>query len=848
MGRGIKGFLKFLINFIKNKLSLAQKQKLKNMISPKQRELITRIMTSRQDAVEKEIKTAKRLFLNLGFRERGYEAFMEKVMDSFNPSLQQKAIWELAVWHSDQYTKKDAKKSLELLERLSSNASTASEHPGFLDQRAIIHAENHEYLGDKKRAREIIRSAPGYGKNPDLFLAMANTYVEEGRLHWINKALDLYSLSTVTLKDSSGQPFFDSLSVASSDKNQQQVQKEKITVIMPVYNSERVIVTAIQSVLNQSWANLEVIVVDDGSTDNTVEIIEALLKKDDRLNLMKSSSNGGAYAARNTALKVATGDFVTTHDADDWSHPKKMEIQIRYLLEHPAVIGNTSQQVRATDDMKLFRRGKPGYYIFDNMSSFMFRRERVMNKLGYWDSVRFGADSELIRRIKRLYGEKSVVNLKTGPLSFQRQSSESLTANDFFGYHGYFMGARKEYFESFNYYHSTTDTLYYEFPLTKRPFAIPEPMKPDRACHPSQVRHFDVIIVSDFRLDGGSNLSNIEEIKAQKEKGIRTGLVQLSRFDYNASKPINPKIRELLDGECVQMIVYGENVTCDQLILRYPPILQEKQIYVPTITANEVHVIINQTPLSDYGPSGVVRYNLKTCQKNLIYYFGKKGVWYPIGPLVRETLHQHHSEELSAINLSNEDWVNIINVEEWRRTFVGRERTGKLKLGRHSRDSEVKWPSDKKELLAIYPDSPNYEVYVMGGAETPKKVLGKLPHNWKVYDFGAMEAKEFLAKLDVFVYYTHPDWVESFGRVILEAMAVGVPVIIPTQYKKLFGEAAIYSTSDDVQTHIDQLMKDPTYYEQQVTKALEFVEKQFGYTKHYNRLQIKQWSKAAVEI
>lgn len=64
-------------------------------------------------------------------------------------------------------------------------------------------------------------------------------------------------------------------------------------------------------------------------------------------------------------------------------------------MARPKLAANMSQQARATSELLFHRRGNPGHYVFDNMSSLMFRREPVLQKLGYWDSVRFGADSEL---------------------------------------------------------------------------------------------------------------------------------------------------------------------------------------------------------------------------------------------------------------------------------------------------------------------------------------------------------------------------------------------------------------------------------------------------------------------
>lgn len=95
--------------------------------------------------------------------------------------------------------------------------------------------------------------------------------------------------------------------------------KEKISVIVPVYNVEKYIEECISSIMRQTFDNLEIILVDDGSTDNSGKICDELAKKDLRINVIHQS-NQGLSAARNTGLKHAMGDYISFIDSDDYIH------------------------------------------------------------------------------------------------------------------------------------------------------------------------------------------------------------------------------------------------------------------------------------------------------------------------------------------------------------------------------------------------------------------------------------------------------------------------------------------------------------------------------------------------
>lgn len=108
---------------------------------------------------------------------------------------------------------------------------------------------------------------------------------------------------------------------------------EKISVIIPTYNREKTILRSIQSVLDQTYTNLEVLVIDDGSTDATAELVKNIA--DDRVQYIALEQNGGVSNARNVGARMASAEWIAFQDSDDSWHPDKLEKQMSYAMEHP---------------------------------------------------------------------------------------------------------------------------------------------------------------------------------------------------------------------------------------------------------------------------------------------------------------------------------------------------------------------------------------------------------------------------------------------------------------------------------------------------------------------------------
>lgn len=94
--------------------------------------------------------------------------------------------------------------------------------------------------------------------------------------------------------------------------------ESKVSIIVPIYNVEKYIEKCINSILNQTYRNLEIILVNDCSTDNSEKVLKEIIKADNRCIYIEKKENGGLAAARNTGIKKATGDYLVFVDSDDW--------------------------------------------------------------------------------------------------------------------------------------------------------------------------------------------------------------------------------------------------------------------------------------------------------------------------------------------------------------------------------------------------------------------------------------------------------------------------------------------------------------------------------------------------
>lgn len=258
----------------------------------------------------------------------------------------------------------------------------------------------------------------------------------------------------------------------------------KVSVIMAAFNAEATLGFAARSILNQSVRNLELIIVDDASSDTTFEVARRLAATDARVKVLRNATNVGPYVSKNLALKVATGEFVTGHDADDWALPNRIELDLMDLQSsNGGISAIQSSMVRLKEDgtCSYFSRHNilPDGVLRPSCISVMMKRDFLLEKLGSWDCVRFGADSELIGRAKVVMGDRYACTTRVGMLCLDAPTS--LTNHPKYGIDriGGVSNTRKEYQQSWVRWHATLTSNDHRlpFPHTERRFDAPTAMR-----------------------------------------------------------------------------------------------------------------------------------------------------------------------------------------------------------------------------------------------------------------------------------------------------------------------------------------------------------------------------------
>ena len=351
-------------------------------------------------------------------------------------------------------------------------------------QRRLRVAHRISALGDEKLVKVALKETE-FAERPECYLALANACSassEELWLHYLNSYLTASGRAKVGLAESVTGQIYDRL----KGSRLPQVDGPLVTVCISCWNAERHVELAVRSIMNQSYRNLEIFLFDDRSTDRTLAILKRLEGEDSRIKVIQNEVNQGTYVSRNQAFAAAKGEFFTILDADDFALPDRIEMQVRDLQQNSERLAMLTDWVRMEIDGRFFFKAAwGGKYQHEAVATLMVRTEPVKRKIGYWDSVRFGADTEFLARLRAKTGHRAAPKLDT-PTVISLMHDDSLTNNPVTGIgRGELSSpfglspARKKYRESWGNWHETEkEAIYMPFPLFERKFNVPAEMLP----------------------------------------------------------------------------------------------------------------------------------------------------------------------------------------------------------------------------------------------------------------------------------------------------------------------------------------------------------------------------------
>lgn len=648
----------------------------------------------------------------------------------------------------------------------------------------------------------------------------------------LNSIFEPAKMSQIKIADPEN-PF---LSIESADSPYTVHDTEKVSILMSNHNSEKYLKVAIESMLNQTWRNIELIITDDCSTDGGRDVIAEYAKKDPRVIYYQNETNMGTYRNRNNMLKICTGDYITVHDSDDWSHPQMVEHQVRHLQKNPDIRVNTTLMCRV--DLSLMFSTRPSRvgleYCHMNYPGFMMRSADV-RRLGGWDPIMANADAEFERRAKLLFGKSAFEIINPNQVySFFLMHSNSLTQDKKMSLRSLTFGSRNEYHAQSKYWLNqqqdrceTIEDLEQAIKIQDRS-AHAEPFpSPNALLTPNikrSVINCDVLLVTDLNLLGGTRSCNINYVKSLNGLGKKVCLFNWPRADLKLNDDINPAYRDLAAAGLVEIVTWEDSIKAKRVLIHHPPILNSALDSFPTVETESASILVNQLPFQTtdktdlfYVPEAVVESVKELLNVDTMN-------WISISPLA----HSYLQNASNSIEVASEIWYPPLfespeaNPELIEQRFK-RISAGKPKFARHARDHWTKWPISQSRARTLYLADHEIDLSILGGGRNIGNALRGIPDTWTIHEFDSVSVQEFLANSDIYLNFNNEIYIEEFGRNVMEAMAFGLPVIADPVFAKTFGSAVMACPDEGPSELIDTLIHDKEFFLQQISLGYDFV-------------------------
>lgn len=366
--------------------------------------------------------------------------------------------------------------------------------------------------------------------------------------------------------------------------------RELVSVIVSSYRPGPALETAVRSILEQTWAELEILVIDDASGPDFFNVYAQIDALDERVRVIHQPENGGTYVARNTAIDQARGTYVTFQDADDWSHPERIQRQVAAFEQDPLVHSVRARSLRTSGDLVISRQGTA--VLAPGAVTLMFRREQVWPLLGGYDPVRKAADTEFHERISAAlpgYG----VDLPE-PLLWYRVGEESLSRSEFRAVWRH--PARMLYHSAWARWHDEIRLgASPQLDRAVRRFPAPRRFLLDQAAPPDQV---DLVVLGDWRGNASAARDAVDWIRLLATNGVRIALVHVERLNFDVRRPpiMMDAVRNLIAEGAVTTVPWDDPVATRAMVAIEPEVLEYLPDVAPGTGAASMVVLLDAAP------------------------------------------------------------------------------------------------------------------------------------------------------------------------------------------------------------------------------------------------------------
>ncbi len=541
------------------------------------------------------------------------------------------AAWSLARWHA---ALGETDRALAFAEAMRAHHPPSADEPRQVLLEALLLCR----LGRRAEARRLLdaRLAPAPDRrpaDPSAALLRANSFdpAAEPAL-WLAEVNGLYArfgLSGVAPRNTARPLDLDNLRGAHPASG---AGGTLVTVIVPVHNAEATLPTALAALADQNWHDIEILVVDDASTDASAEIAAEAARADPRIRLLRRPENGGPYLCRNAALAEARGALVTVHDADDWSHPDRIRLGVEALAASGRPF-TLSEWVRTASSLAFVGPWRPSERLFlRDFSSFLAPRELV-RRMGGWDRVRAGADGEMIARLEHLHGLGRTEPILAGcPLAFGRTREGSLTSTAETGVASLYHGVRRAYHESRTLWHASLDPAEVRVRCTPSPPPSPVPLalRPRREAH----GHRDLLVIADAnRAPVRRRLRPL--LEAAHAAGLGTAFFHYPDYHGDPTAPLDPPLRRFAEAAGLTVLAPGEALRTRIVLVLDPELLLHPLDRFPELDL-EALVVAPAADRTDEGSGGPTL----ACRR-LRAVFGCEALWLVENPARATALAAH---------------------------------------------------------------------------------------------------------------------------------------------------------------------------------------------------------------